>query len=260
MSLGILDDLLLRVDLVLLLFLRMLGLFATAPIWSNRFVPVQIRVALSFSVAVVVSPLFDLPAMPTNLIQLVPLALQELLVGMIVGFIASLLFAAVQFGGQLMDINMGLSIMNVLDPLSNTQVPVIGNLLYILALLIFFTINGHHMLLQAVMDSYVLVPIGTASVNLGVSEALVRIASDLFIIGFKISAPVLAALFLTTVALGVLNRAVPQMNVFIVGMPIQMAVGVFILVVMLPLYVTFLQVLFRGMAENILLILRLLKG
>jgi flagellar biosynthetic protein FliR len=179
---------------------------------------------------------------------------------MVIGFIAALAFAAVQLAGELMDITMGLSMINVLDPMTNTQMPVMGNFLYILSLLIFFSINGHHMLLQAVMDSYALVPLGTAALTTTLSQALVGMATNLFIIGFKIAAPVLAAVFLTTVALGILNRAVPQMNVFVIGMPVQLAMGLFMVMVALPLYVSFLQVLFRGLGGDILTTLRLLKG
>lgn len=260
MDLGILDSILLRIDLFLLLFMRMMGMFATAPIWSNRLVPVQMRVALAAGTAVVVSPLFSAPPMPDTLVGLIPLVLKELLVGMVIGFVAALAFAALQFAGQLMDINLGLSMINVLDPMTNTQMPVLGNFLYILALLVFFAINGHHALLRAVMDSYALVPVGTAVLSAELSRTLVEIAGGLFVVGFKIAAPVLAAVFLATVALGVLNRAVPQMNVFVVGMPVQFAVGIFILMLVMPLFVSFLRVLFDGMYADILRVMRLLKG
>jgi flagellar biosynthetic protein FliR len=257
---SVLSPMLQRIDILLLLFIRMLGLFTTAPIWSNRLVPIQMRVALAFTAALVVSPLFrELPP-PDSLLALGLLAARELLVGMVIGFIAALAFAAVQLAGELMDITMGLSMINVLDPMTNTQMPVMGNFLYILSLLIFFSINGHHMLLQAVMDSYALVPLGTAALTTTLSQALVGMATNLFIIGFKIAAPVLAAVFLTTVALGILNRAVPQMNVFVIGMPVQLAMGLFIMMVALPLYVSFLQVLFRGLGGDIFTTLRLLKG
>lgn len=260
MELGVLDLILQRIDIFLLLFVRMIGLFTTAPIWSNRLVPVQLRVAIAFGTAVVVSPLFREMALPESLPALAALAVRELLVGMVIGFVAALVLSAVQLAGQILDVNMGLSMVNLLDPMTNTQMPVIGNFMFILATLIFFTINGHHMLLQALMDSYALVPVGKAVMTTTLAESVVNMGSNLFLIGFKIAAPVLAALFMTTVALGILNRAVPQMNVFVIGMPVQLGVGVFMLVVVLPLFVSFLHVLFRGMSADILTLLRLLKG
>lgn len=260
MNLGILEAVLQRIDLLLLIFVRMMGLFATAPIWSNRTVPAQLRVALAFGTAIVVLPLFEYPEMPVSLIGLIPMAVKELLVGMIIGFVATLAFSAVQLAGALLDINMGMNMMNVLDPMSNTQVPIMGNFLYILALLIFFSINGHHLLLRALMDSYALLPLGTAVLSEAASQSIVITATNVFVIGLKVAAPVLAALFLTTVALGILNRAVPQMNVFVVGMPLQMGVGIFMMVIVLPLYVGFLQLIFRGMFTDVYNAIRLLKG
>jgi flagellar biosynthesis protein FliR len=260
MELGVMDPILRRIDIFLLLFMRMMGLFTTAPIWSNRLVPVQIRVAVAFGAAVVVAPLFTSFPMPESLVSLGALAIRELLVGMVIGFVAALTFSAVQLAGQLLDINMGLSMVNLLDPMTNTQMPVMGNFLYILALLIFFSINGHHTLLRALMDSYAIVPLGSATLTAPLSEAVVRLGTNLFLIGFKVAAPVLAAVLLTTLALGMLNRAIPQMNVFVVGMPVQLAVGIFITMVFLPLFVTFLQVIFRGMSTDILTLLKLFKG
>jgi flagellar biosynthetic protein FliR len=260
MELGVFDPILRRVDIFLLLFMRMMGLFTTAPIWSNRLVPVQIRVAIAFAAAVVVAPLFTAFPMPESLVSLGMLAARELLVGMVIGFISALTFSAIQLAGQLLDINMGLSMVNLLDPMTNTQMPVMGNFLYILALLIFFTINGHHTLLRAIMDSYALVPLGTSTLSPPLSEAVVKLGSSLFLIGFKVAAPVLAAVFLTTLALGVLNRAIPQMNVFVIGMPVQLAMGIFITMVFLPLYVTALHVIFNGMDGDMLSIIKLLKG
>lgn len=260
MNLAVTDLILQRLDIFLLLFVRMLGLFTTAPVWSNRLVPVQLRVAIAFGTAVVVSPLFRELPMPDSLGTLATLVVRELLVGMVIGFVAAVVLSAVQLAGQILDLNMGLSMVNLLDPMTNTQMPVVGNFLYVLSILIFFTINGHHMLLQALMDSYALVPIGKAVMTPTLAESVVKMGSSLFLIGFKIAAPVLAALFLTTVALGVLNRAVPQMNVFVIGMPVQLGVGVFMLMVVLPLFVSFLHLLFRGMSVDIMSLLRLLKG
>jgi flagellar biosynthesis protein FliR len=268
---GIFDPILQRFDIFLLLFVRMMGLFATAPVWSNKMVPAQIRVGLAMVTAVVVSPLFT--SMEPGLVLetgqaldpvqslpgLVVLAVRELLVGMVIGFVAALAFAAVQLAGQLLDLNLGLSMVNLLDPMTNTQMPVMGNFLYILALLIFFTINGHHMLLRAVMDSYVLVPLGAATLGQPLAQSVVNMGASLFLLGFKVAAPALAAVFLTTVALGILNRAVPQMNVFVIGLPVQFAVGIFLSLVFLPLYISFLHTLFRGMSTDIMTLLRFLR-
>jgi flagellar biosynthetic protein FliR len=260
MTLPLLEALLPRIDLILLMWIRVMGLFTTAPVWSNRQVPIQVRVALSFAIGLLLHGLIPQPAPVVNLIQLVPLALKELLVGMLIGFVVAMAFAAFQFAGELLDINIGFTMMNVLDPVTNTQSPLLGNFLYILALLVFFTINGHHMLFRALLDSYQVVPVDGAALTGALTEHLVQSAAKIFAIGLQVAIPVLAALLLTAVALGIINRTVPQMNVFVVGLPVQLFVGTALLAVILPLYLAALRGVFGGLFDDILLVIRLLKG
>ncbi|HLO01864.1 MAG TPA: flagellar biosynthetic protein FliR [Symbiobacteriaceae bacterium] len=260
MGVPFLEALLPRIDLILLMWIRVMGLFTTAPVWSNRQVPVQVRVALSFAIGLLLHGLIPQPAPAVNLVQLVPIALKELLVGMVIGFVVAMAFAAFQFAGELLDINIGFTMMNVLDPMTNTQSPLLGNFLYILALLVFFTINGHHMLFEAIMDSYRVVPVDGAVVSGALTDHLVQSAAKIFVIGLQVAIPVLAALLLTAVALGIMNRTVPQMNVFVMGLPVQMFVGIALLAVILPLYLAALRAVFGGLFDDIQLVIRLLKG
>lgn len=260
MELPFLEALLPRIDLILLMWIRVMGLFTTAPVWSNRQVPVQVRVALSFAIGLLLHGLIDQPAPAVSLVALIPVALKELLVGMLIGFVVAVAFAAFQFAGELLDINIGFTMMNVLDPITNTQSPLLGNFLYILALLIFFSINGHHMLFESILDSYRVVPVDAAVVTGALTEHLVQSAAKIFVIGLQIALPVLSALLLTAIALGIMNRTVPQMNVFVMGMPIQMFVGIALLAVVLPLYLIALRAVFGGLYDDIQVIIRMLKG
>lgn len=249
-----------QLDLLLLLFVRMNGLFITAPVWSNRLVPVQLRVALSFVMALLVLPLLPATHLPTNILELAPLIVKELLIGAIIGFTATLIFSAVHLAGELLDIDMGLSIMNVIDPFSGTQMPLIGNFKYLLALLVYLAVGGHHALIVAAVRSYQVVPLGGLSIGPQVFEAMMALASGVFAMALRIALPVLGALFLTTVALGVVNRAVPQMNVFVVGLPVKLAAGVLMLAAGLPFYVSFLEFLFDQVSAEASRMLVLLKG
>lgn len=260
MSVPFLEALLPRIDLILLIWIRVMGLFTTAPVWSNRQVPVQVRVALSFAIGLLLHGLIPQPAPVVNLIQLVPVALKELAVGMLIGFVVAMAFAAFQFAGELLDINIGFTMMNVLDPITNTQSPLLGNFLYILGLLVFFTIGGHHMLFESILDSYRVVPVDGMVLTGALTEHLVQSAAKIFAIGLQVAIPVLAALLLTAIALGIMNRTVPQMNVFVMGLPVQMFVGIALLAVILPLYMSALRAVFGGLYDDIQLIIRLLKG
>lgn len=249
-----------RLDLFVLVFARMLGLFTSSPIWSNPFIPVQLRIALAMGLALLVMPLVLGSSLPSNLIELTPLVVKEVLVGIMIGFIATLIFAAIHLAGELLDIDMGLSMMNVLDPMSGTQVPLVGNFKYLLALLVFLAINGHHTLIIGIVRSYEVVPLGGMVLGPEVSEAIMDIMSGVFASALKIAMPVLGALFLTTVALGVINRAMPQMNVFVIGMPAKLGIGVLMLAAGLPMYVGFLEVLFDSLSGELSRVLFLLGG
>jgi flagellar biosynthetic protein FliR len=260
MTLPLLETLLPHIDLILLMWIRVMGLFTTAPIWSNRQIPVQVRVALSFAIGLLLHGLIPQPPLAVSLVQLIPVALKELLVGMLIGFVVALAFGAFQFAGELLDINIGFTMMNVLDPMTNTQAPLLGNFLYILSLLIFFVINGHHMLFQAVVDSYRVVPVDGAVLTAPLAEHMVQAGAQMFAIGLQVAMPIMAALLLTAVALGIINRTVPQMNVFVMGLPVQMFVGIALLVVILPLYLAALRAIFGGLFDDIQLIIHMLKG
>ena len=163
---------------------------------------------------------------------------------------------------------MGFGMANVIDPLSSLQVPLIAQFQYLLAALIFLCIDGHHWLLQAIAASFKVISFSevlssTNSVLLHPVKAavfLVEMFRDIFIIAIKISAPTMVALFLTSVALGILARAVPQINIFILGFPIKIAVGLLSLATSLPLFVYVLQGLFLNMREDISALLSVISN
>lgn len=256
---GVFDLVLTQLQLFLLLSARMTGLFLVAPVFSNRLVPVQLRVAIGFAAALLVLPLFGPQDLPPELLSMAFQAAREMLVGLVIGYVAQLLFAALQFGGELLDIDMGFSMMNVLDPMSNAHMPLMGNLQYLVALLTFLIANGHHMLIWAVVESYEQIPLGTGALNGPLADHLVSAMTGVFVVGIKVAAPALAALFISTVTLGIINRAVPQMNVFVVGMPVKLAVGLFISAAALPIYVYGLQGLFDAMFRDVAEVIRLLS-
>lgn len=254
------DLLLERADLYLMVFLRASGIFVAAPIFGNRYLPNQVKIVLALGTALILFPVVPVQSLPDTLVSLIPLGIGELLIGLIIGYISSLIFAAVQLGGQLLDTEMGFGIVNVLDPQSGLQLPLMGNFQYILALLVFLITNGHHLLLLALSDSFVAVPVGGLRISAGLTAAVVDLFAQLFVVALKISAPTLAALFLTSVALGIIARAVPQMNVFMVGLPVKLVTGILVLMVGLPLYLAVLERYFDGVYGDIFRVMRLLGG
>ena len=174
----------------------------------------------------------------------------EVIMGLILGFVVLLLFIGIQFAGQLAGLQMGFGIVNVIDPQSSEQVSIIGQFLNILAILLVLTLNGHHLILQGLVHSFEVVPLGGIEFKEVVMQKLVVLSNEVFIIAIKISIPVLLSLFLISVAMGILARTVPQMNVFIVGFPVQLAVGLSVLVASLPLFYIILNKALKVLERN----------
>ncbi|MEW5924162.1 MAG: flagellar biosynthetic protein FliR [Candidatus Zixiibacteriota bacterium] len=227
-----------KLQVFLLILFRSAGLFLISPIFGHRSIPVLIRAGLSILLAVILIPLVPADQMPVveSVWLLAALAVKEMLVGFIIGLLFSLLFVGVRIAGNIVGYQIGLIIANVFDPETNSQNSVIGEFWYVLAILIFLTIDGHHAILSAFSDSYKLVPVGVFNFSGPAGEQLIRLSAYAFTIGIKLAAPVIITLFLTEVALGVVARTVPQMNIFIVGIPVKIGIGLFILAVALPVF------------------------
>jgi|LSQX01.2.fsa_nt_gb flagellar biosynthetic protein FliR len=236
----------LPIDGFLLLLGRLSGLFISAPILSSRQMPGRIKVlvlvllsaTLSFAIPIKTAVTIDTPGVFLAAVVL------EIVVGATIGLVAYVVFGAIQLAGQLMDMQMGFGIVNVVDPASGTQIPLMGNLTQTLALLIYLGINGHHYLLQAVVQSYQMVPVLGFHMNTPFFELLMTIATQMFVIAVKISVPIIIAILAADIAMGFMARTVPQMNVFIVGLPLKILVGLLSLTIMMPVYLWLFNLLF----------------
>jgi len=225
----------------LLILARVSPLMVTAPLWGSPLVPAQVRVYLALLVAALLLPVTrgalppELAASPWTLALAVG---QELVVGFLVAELALLVFAAAQFAGQLADIQVGFGIANVIDPMTSTQVTLIGQLQYLAALLVFLLLDGHHLLLRALAETFTAAPPGRplAAFAAPLTVVIERGGRLLFVLAAQIAAPVLTALFLVNFSMALVSRMLPQMNLFLVGMPINVAVGLFALAAGFPLF------------------------
>jgi flagellar biosynthesis protein FliR len=232
----------------LLFMLRTLGFIAVAPFFSARNAPVQFRIFLVFLMTSISfaawSPLAVSPGSAPA--RFFPAAVNELLLGLILGFLVGLIFVTFQFAGQFIGYQMGFAIVNVLDPQSQEQVSIIGQFLFAVATLVFFGLNLHHDLLGVWHVSYEMAPPGhwsfaglARSTMLGAQEVPVwlpwlgAVCGQMMWLALKIALPLLAFLMLTDLALGIIARVMPQLNVFIVGIPLKIAMGLFFLSILL---------------------------
>ncbi|MGI6435397.1 MAG: flagellar biosynthetic protein FliR [Syntrophomonadaceae bacterium] len=245
----------------LLVLARISGLFLSAPIFSSRQMPGQIKIVAVLVLAAMMA--YFLPvttglelASPLYMLAAVVL---EVLVGYTIGFIAYMLFAGIQLAGQLMDMQMGFAIVNVVDPQSGMQIPLMGNLTQTVALLSYLAVNGHHYLLQAVAQSYQIIPVLGLKLGSDFSQRLFAISAEMFVIALKVAAPLVIAILITDVAMGFIARTVPQMNVFIVGLPLKIMMGLGCLLFMFPVYLWVFDMLFTrffGYLDGIMAFMR----
>ncbi|CDG01282.1 Putative Flagellar biosynthetic protein FlhB [Clostridium chauvoei JF4335] len=163
--------------------------------------------------------------------------ISEISTGVVLGIITNLAFEAVLMAGSLMDVQIGLSMVSVLDPNSKTSTTVIGNLLHFIAMMIFFVIDGHHMLIKSLVESFILVPLGKNILYTDTMMALIDIIAKYFAIGLKIAIPIVMIIIITDLCMGLISRAVPQINVMILGMPVKMLVGLIAVSISLTLVV-----------------------
>jgi len=221
----------------LLLFARTTSLIVTAPIFSNQAIPAQLKIGLSIFLAFVLFPLQSSMAahVDLRLFGIVVLVLQEVIVGMTIGFAASLIFVGVRYAGELISFDMGFTIASTFDPETNASLPIVGEVLYLFTAMLFILLNGHHFILQALQLSYQTVPIGKMSFGPIVAEKFITISGMMFLVAVKFAAPAIVALFLTNVALAVLTRLIPQMNIFGVAFPLKIGVGMIVLSTSIPM-------------------------
>lgn len=237
----------------LLVLTRVSGVFFLAPIFGSRNIPTQAKVGLALMTSLVV-----LPFIPSNIdpgMHLVDFALllaKELTVGALIGFTATLIFMGFLLAGQIIDIQMGFGMVNVIDPLSNLSVSIMGQFKNLLAILVFLAINGHHFLFTALAKSFDVVPLTMFEFSPSVTSNFVGMVANMFVIGLKIGGPAIGVLLITDLALGLIARTVPQMNVFIVAMPLKITVGFIAIISMLAILLIYMSQIFGQMPEQMI--------
>jgi flagellar biosynthetic protein FliR len=246
-----------QLQVFFIVFVRVAAIVASMPVFSSRNIPVLLKAGLVLSVSVLVFPRLSIEGNPYHLDAVtfgIGLA-GEVMLGVAIGLVAQMIFAGVQLAGELAGYQMGLAIANVIDPDSSAQIPMVSQLYQIFAVLIFVTVNAHYWCLGALMDSFQLVPPFSFHLHNSIVEQLIRLGGDVFTIGVKVGAPVIVVLMLTSVSFGLIARTVPQMNVFIVAIPLKIIVGLLFILFSLPYFSAYLQQLFTKMGESILRLL-----
>lgn len=214
-----------------LTFFRVSIVVFVLPFFGGSGIPNPVKGALCLVLSWALWPHLSFPGvlMPRHPFQLVLMLLGELVIGLTLMLVVRFLFAAVQMGGQVIGFQMGFSMINVADPLTGQNVVITSHFLYMTTLLTFLSLNGHLYLLEGLADSFRLVPPGGLIFSVQMGTDMIRFAEDIFIMAIKVAAPVMGAIFMVDLALALVGRASPQMNVLILGFPIKICVGFFFL-------------------------------
>lgn len=249
-----------QIDAFVLVFLRVSALIAMIPIFGDRSVPMTVKGGLSLFLSFLIFPfvLGFLPVMATSLMPQIFTMGGEIMIGIIIGLVSRFLFAGIQLGGELIGFQMGFSIVNVIDPVTSRQVSIISQFQYLLAMLLFLNCNAHHIFINAIADSYRIISPPGVHFTGALMDTILIYSQKIFIVAVKISAPVIAVLFFTQIGLGVLARTVPQINIFIVGFPLQISVGLIFLGLTIPVFQTVVEKLFTNLEGEVNLLLKLM--
>lgn len=245
----------------ILIMVRYVGIFLVTPVLGSKVILTRIKIGLAFLLAIVTIPILyqqQSVAIPASTVIIALELVRELAIGLLLGFVLFLVFAAIQLAGQLIDLRMGFRIANVFDPISGASSPVVGQFKNILATLVFLSINGHHLILKSIYKSFAIISLGGANFNNSLWQFVFRRSADMFLIAFKIALPVVGTIFVVDVILGFLARAVPQMNIFIVGLPVKIIVGFIVLFVTVEMVIYFYSGLFQEAFRDVMKVIRLL--
>jgi len=242
-------------------FIRISTLFLSFPFLSENFVPLNIRILLILSLS-----FFILPYVPSqvnleslSLISIFLLVLKEIFLGLFLSLLVRIFYGIVLYASELISYMMGLTVVNSFDPTFG-MVSVLGRFFVFLFLLVFFETGGYRIFFGALFESFRVLPVGSIHIPDSLLTVFIREGSLLFYLAFKMAFPFLLSLFITNLALALINRLIPQINVFIVGLPLQLFVGLLFLYLGFGILIYFLRILTEKFVEEFLSILRLFGG
>lgn len=246
----------------LLVLTRTSGIFFISPFFGGLTIPYQMRAGVAVAMAVLIFPVLvqeTVITAPSNIWLFAGTVIQELAIGWMIGFIAFVVLSAINMSGKIMDLQVGFAVANLMDPNSGQQTPLIGGFLHNLAIIYFLVVNGHHFILAALVESFRSVPLDGLVWNQSLAEFMVDLTAGVFLTGMKIAMPVTFAILITNVGMGILARTMPQMNIFVIGIPMHLMIGLFMLAMLMPFFVLFLDVMFSEIYADISTAIRLIS-
>ncbi len=245
----------------LLVFTRILAIFMFLPVYGSNNIPIQARIIFISFLSLALMPIVNITtAVPQDILIFGGVLLSEFLIGLTLGFIGLLVTNAIYLAGLLIDMSVGFAMVNVIGVQDESEVAVTSNFMYILAMFIFLMLDFHHEIIKAIVKSFEMIPVGAFNFNFFVVNHFFVITKESFEIGFQIAAPILLTIMIMDLILGILSKAMPGMNIFMVGMPFKILVGLFTFYLILPYIQNVLVLLFQKMIEYMNQLIWIMKG
>lgn len=247
-----------QILLFALILLRMIAFVVSSAIFGSPTVSTPVKVLLSIVLSLLIFPAVKVGNVNYDLIsnEIIGLAVRELVVGLALGFLTRLFFFVVTMTGDLVSMSVGLSASQMYNPMLGSHGNTIDQFYSTLGTLVFLAINGHHMLLSSIVQSYDLLPVSSLSLNVGVFAEMAAYGQSVFIMAIKMCAPVLVTILLVNLAMGILGRAVPQINVLVTSMPVTIMLGMTVVFICLPLLVVEMNGVVEVTASKLLAVMK----
>ncbi len=224
------------------------------PFFNARVIPVLSKAGLALMISIILFSVVNhkMITFPDSLLGVVQFILTELIIGMILGLMVQLFFEGVKMIGHVVGFQTGFAITNIIDPQNGVQVSIFANFAYLVAMTIFLVLNGHHLALNAMRESFELINVGSLNLNKQIFEKILFLSGDMFVIALKIGAPAIAALLFTKVAFALVTKLIPQMNIMIVAFPVQIVIGLIFFGITLNIILRFVEGYLGGMEALLL--------
>lgn len=221
----------------LLVFARISGIFVISPFFGSVNIPQRVKAGLALFIALLIFPVVNhlLPSLSGKLYEYYLLVIAQVLIGIIIGFLCTVVMSAFQISGEFYSVQMGFGFANTVDPLSHIEQPVVGQFIGFFALLIFLIIGGHHLLITTIFKSFEIVPIFSLKASNLICDKVVMVFCGMFLTALKMAMPIMGVLFLVTLSMGLLAKVAPMMNIMTLGWAITIVIGVITLIMIIPL-------------------------
>ena len=239
-----------HIDFYILILVRVSGFIFTAPFFSLKNVPRKVKVGFAAILSIILMQVLPIKEFhyDSNL-EYVMLISREAMLGAVIGFFANIGYYILSFVGHMIDTEIGFAMVNTLDPVTNISVTITSNLYTYLVMLMMMVTNLHHKFLQALVDTYTIVPLGEGRIPINLYQIMLCYITNYFIIGFRIVLPVFGAILIVNVILGILAKVSPQMNMFVVGMQLKVFVGLIVLYFIIQMLPSVSDLIFNHMIQ-----------